>query len=241
MARNKSRNKGREALPTSPKSPVTLRLGDLEPAVEERAAGAALGSIVRRDLARYYRLIGDYHIQLALGVDAADVVVHALRGFDEAAYQYIWAAVDDFLASRDHVLEHLKGLPLHHRFRRVNREILTQMLRRDSSDYGQNMAMLDAVERYWSRLGAINLEPHRSWVNLPEGYDPDYPVTDAEIDTFLDVGLIYLEAAERYRQERDDPARLKTRPEQKLPSEEVRDAPAAAPKLTRKFALGEDV
>jgi hypothetical protein len=210
--------------------------------VEERAAGAALGSIVRRDLARYYRLLGNYRIHVGVGVDDADVMVHALRDFDEAAYQYVWAAVDDFLASRDHVMEHMEGVPVHNRFWRVKRELLTVLLRQSSRDNGQNMAMLDAVERYWSRLRSINLEPFKGWIKLPDGYDPDYPVTDAEIDALVDVGLIGPEAAERYRKERDDPARLNTRPDQEPTAVEGgHDAEAAAPKPIRRFARRDQV
>jgi hypothetical protein len=152
-----------------------------------------------------------YHLSY-LNVDDADVVAHALRKFDEAAYQYVWAAVDDFLESRDTVMEGLKGLPIPHRWRRANRDVLGAVLRGRCKDRGWSMALLDAVERYWSRLRAINLDPPTGWVGLPEWYDPEYPVSDAEIDAFVDVGLVTLEAAERYRHERDEPARLEQKP-----------------------------
>jgi hypothetical protein len=183
----------------------------LEAVVAERAAGAALGSIVRRDLARYYRLVGDYNVSV-LNVDEADVVAHALREFDKAAYEYVWAAVDDFLESRDTVMKDLRAQPIHHRFRRADRDVLGAVLRGRCKDRGWSIALLDAVERYWSRLRAINLDPPTGWVGLPEWYDPEYPVSDAEIDALVNVGLVRPEAAERYCYERDDLARLEQDP-----------------------------
>jgi hypothetical protein len=80
--------------------------------------------VVRRDLARYYRLTRNYEIH-GLGVDGADVVVHAVRGFDDVVYQYIRAAVDELLSSRDAVA----GEPgAHGRFWRVTREDLNLTL-----------------------------------------------------------------------------------------------------------------
>jgi hypothetical protein len=89
MERKTSRRKpAEEATRSTAKAPVTLRLGDLETDAEERAAGAPRGSVVRRDLARYYRLMRNYEIH-GLGVDGADPVVHPLGGFDDAVNQYM--------------------------------------------------------------------------------------------------------------------------------------------------------
>jgi hypothetical protein len=41
----------------------------------------------------------------------------------------------------------------------------------------------------------------------PEGYDPEYPVTDVELDTMVEVGLIREGTARHYRKRRDDPNR----------------------------------
>ena len=99
ISKASSHNMGRpEAAPA--KSPVTLRLGDLEEEVEERAAGQAAGGIVRRDLARYYRTLRDINLNF-YEVDDADLVVHALREFDATSYQFAWAQVDDWLSMRD--------------------------------------------------------------------------------------------------------------------------------------------
>ncbi len=225
MARNKSRKLAGQNTPTAgPKSPVTLRLGDLEPEVEARAAGAALGSIVRRDLARYYRLMRNYKIHEGLGVDGADAVAHALRGFDDAAYEYIWAKVDELLSSRDLVVGelHMRG-----RFWRVDREALNLTLRTMRfGDYGRRMAILDAVERYWLKLAAGGVEPPLGMIGLPEGFDAEYPVTDPELDALVEVGLIGPGDAKQYRKKRDDPLRPPTAPPPTPAEEHLLDSPA---------------
>ena len=240
MSRKGSRKStGRSEATTSAKSPVTLRLGDLESEVEGRAAGAALGSVVRRDLARYYRILRDYEISGGMSVDNSDAVVHALRDFDEAAYQYIWAAVDELLSSRDALME---SMELRDRFWRVDREDLILTLRMNMHDQGRKMAILDAVERYWNILRAAGVEPPRGWAGLPNGYDAEYPVTDPEIDALVEVGLTGPGYAKRYRKERDDPARTKDQPPQESAAAEyVRDAQQAAGERIRKFSRASDV
>jgi hypothetical protein len=215
--------------PKSAKPPVTLRLGELEPAVEERAAGAALGSIVRRDLARYYRLLWDSDIHFG-EPDEADVVAHALRGFDEAAYRYIWAAVDEQLDERDILQQRLRS---NGRFFRVDRAQMSVTLRR--LDAGQKIALIDAVERYWSKLEALGVEPPSGAIGLPAGHDTEYPVTDAELETMVHVGLIIEGSARHYRRQRDDPNRP---PPPEPPSEAelyLLDMQASAARRLRKY------
>jgi hypothetical protein len=235
MAPKKTRKPSSTSATSGPKSPVTLRLGDLEAEVEVRAAGAPLGSIVRRDLARYYRLLKDYDIRF--GVDEADAIVHALRGFNEGAYQYIWAAVDELLSGRDAVMEELH---VRNRFWRVNREDLIVMLRLHMGDQGRRMAIVDAVERYWHILKAAGVDPPIGLVRLPEGHDA---VTEPQIDALVDVGLTSPGYAKRYRKERDEPSRSNSRQPQQssAAAEYVRDAQDSAAKRIRKFARPGDV
>jgi hypothetical protein len=136
--------------------------------------------------------------------DDADVVTHALRGFDDGAYQFLWAAVDEVLEGRDLLTDEF-GSPS--RFARVDREHLALWLRMGLGDHGRRMAILDTVERYWQVLNARGIKPESGGFPWPEGYDPEYPVTDPELDAMVEVGLITEGTACKYRKRRDDPDR----------------------------------
>ena len=213
------------------KSPVTLRLGDLEPEVEERAAGAPLGSIVRRDLARYYRLMRTYEVALSR-VEDADVVAHALRGFDDGAYRFVWAAVEEVLSARD-MLEGRVLSPS--RFARGERERLVTDLRLSLGDHGRRMALLDTVERYWQRLEARGIKTTSGEFSWPDGYDPEYPVTEAELDAMVEVGLISEGTARQYRKRRDAPDRPPLPPPPTEAELYLRDVQQSIQRRVRKF------
>jgi hypothetical protein len=131
-------------------------------------------------------------------------VVHALRGSDDGAYQFLWAAVDEVLEGRDFLVDEFNPPS---RFARVDREHLPLRLRMGLGDHGRRMAILDTVERYWQLLNARGIKPEPGDFPWPEGYDPEYPVTDPELDAMVEVGLITDGTARQYRKRRDDPDR----------------------------------
>ena len=68
----------------------------------------------------------------------------------------------------------------------------------------KQMALVDAVERYWIRLKLRGANPFACepggkllWMK-----DPEFPVTDAELETMVDVGFIRPSQAEAYRKRR---------------------------------------
>lgn len=127
----------------APKSPVTLRLGDLEPKVLRRKHdGMALGGVVRRDLERYYQVLRDSLRTVKLSPDEAHCVVMALRGheLDAVSYRFLWAEVEQRI--RAHGPQFVPA--------NCQTELLLEGLRR--LPHGALMAVLDAVDQYWARV-----------------------------------------------------------------------------------------
>jgi len=128
---------------SSTKAPVTFRLGDLEPDVlRRRPDGRALGSVVRRDLHRYYRVLRDSLRHVKLTPEEAHCVVMALRGhdLDAMSYRFLWAEVEQ------RVRENRKAFVPE----ACDTDLLLEGLRRLSA--GALMAILDAVDQYWDRV-----------------------------------------------------------------------------------------
>lgn len=125
------------------RGPVSFRLGPLEQSVRRRRLdGGALGSILRRDLERYYRLLDDSLRCVKLSPTEAHCVVMALRYHDlgPTSYRFLWAEVEQRIRDNrrsfvpegcetDLLLGGLKELP-----------------------HGSLMAVLDAVDQYWARV-----------------------------------------------------------------------------------------
>ena len=126
------------------KAPVSLRLGDLEPKVLRRKPdGRALGGVVRRDLTRYYGVLGDSLRRVKFSPEEAHCVVMALWGhdLDSGSYRFLWAEVEQRIregnnefvpngCDTDLLLAGLRALP-----------------------HGALMAVLDAADQYWAQLG----------------------------------------------------------------------------------------
>jgi hypothetical protein len=75
---------------------VELRLGSLTTLVQERQrAGETVSSVVRRDLAPYYRLLADEAATLVLDENEWHVLARALadREADVISARYLWADV----------------------------------------------------------------------------------------------------------------------------------------------------
>ena len=126
------------------KAPVSMRLGDLETSVLRRKPdGRSLGGVLRRDLARYYRVLGDSLRRVKLSPEEAHCVVMALWGhdLDSASYRFLWAEVEQRIregqkefvpdgCDTDLLLAGLRALP-----------------------HGALMAILDAADQYWAKVG----------------------------------------------------------------------------------------
>jgi hypothetical protein len=152
-------------------APVGFRLGELQAQVQARQRGeAAPGAIVKRDLGRYYALLTDAKRTLFFSLSEAEALVLALSDFDVAAVRYIWAEIEkeyrqhaDDEEGRFHYLPtDFDPVPFIDRLRRFS--------------VCQNMALLDAVERYWV------LERRR--------YPDTYPYPEVDDNLLVEVGLV---------------------------------------------------
>ena len=149
-------------------NPITLRLGELESHVAPRMGGHAASATVKRDLGRYYALLGDGLRQIHLTLPEAEAVVFALQGFDAASIRYLWAEVErQYLANDDE--------PDHPPFYSLPDDLdaadLVEKLRQLTLN--QSLALLDAVERYWSVDGAAE-----DWMNV-------------DVERLIEVGLVF--------------------------------------------------
>jgi len=114
-----------------------IRPGALTPALTERAdEGKTLASVARRDLERYYWIIGEEAERLGLSEDELGLVRDVCSGtvWSGSSYRLIWAEVADALA--DGVAEKWD----------VDGEALVAKLRTLSP--AACMALVDDVERH---------------------------------------------------------------------------------------------
>jgi hypothetical protein len=119
------------------KAPVSMRLGDLESSVLRRKPdGRALGGVLRRDLARYYRVLGDSLRRVKLSPEEAHCVVMALWGhdLDAGSYRFLWAEVEQ-------------------RIREGHKEFVPDGCDIRALPHGALMAIVDAADQYWARVG----------------------------------------------------------------------------------------
>lgn len=101
------------------------------------AAGTP-GLVARRDLERYYTVLADSLARLDLTLGQACLLMDALNGtwMDTSSYRLLWAEVDDSIRE-----ENLAGKWS------VDGAQLVERLR--SLSPGEQMAMVDAAERFW--------------------------------------------------------------------------------------------
>ena len=165
------------APPPAKNSPVSLRLGALEDAVQARRQheeGAAV--VVRRDLERYYRLLQDAGRAELLFTAEQAITLALLAGdgaldLDASSYKYLWAEVerqlDFWRVDEDHPFP-----------KTLDRPVLVERLK--GLTLAGSLALLDRLERY------------RQCAVLPDWR------FEVDVEALASVGLISQEKYDRY-------------------------------------------
>jgi hypothetical protein len=136
-ARDGAKAAGRDA-------PVGLRLGDLERHVQARQHDeTAAGAVVKRDLGRFYALLAEITQTFSFSLSEAEALVVALWDFDAAAVRYLWAEVEK------QYREQAADPTGRHWYLPTDVDPLALVSKLSQFSVAQNMAILDAVERYW--------------------------------------------------------------------------------------------
>ena len=123
---------------------ISLRVGELADDIDSRcgeADGESAAGVIKRDLARYYRVLQEELASLDFTEGEASLVCDACNGlfFDDATstHRFIWAEVADAIQ-----LQHLDKKWT------VAGDRLVKKLRDMTS--GQAMAVADAIQRFWA-------------------------------------------------------------------------------------------
>ena len=140
-----------------------LRLGDLQSHVSDRQWGDVTpGAIVKRDLGRYYTLLAEAKRSLYFSLSEAEALVLALRDFDAAAVRYLWAEIEK------EYREHADDAEGQRHYLPIDFDPVPFLARLRSLSTCKNMALLDAVERYWvlvERKYPDELDQNLHWVD----------------------------------------------------------------------------
>jgi hypothetical protein len=126
-----------------PRTPVSFRLGDLEPEIARRKRvheGAV--ATIRRDLTRYYAGARATLHRMQFDFPEADILFQTLRfaKLDASSARFLWAVVDEKVRAKKSTF--VEGTQQHERALR-----LIEQLR--SISPLDALAILDAVEIYW--------------------------------------------------------------------------------------------
>lgn len=122
----------------SKNAPISIRLGEMEGLVRKRTPShAAVSSIVRRDLARYYEIIHDERNRLGLTTKEAAALVDGVgyRSLDGSNAQLMWAMVE----------AHLRDTPTAG-FSEAERAALSERLRKMRTS--ELLRLVDSIERF---------------------------------------------------------------------------------------------
>jgi hypothetical protein len=129
---------------------ITFRLAEFQPEFEARSQGEINVTDLRSALDRYFTVLRQELGAVCLTVPEASLVCDALNGtlWEPAeSVRFLWASVDDAIRS--------DGLD---RKWETDGKVLVEKLRKLT--FAQSLAVCDAVERWWNRVGQGIEETH---------------------------------------------------------------------------------
>lgn len=190
--------------------PVSFRLGELAPAVQRRVRpGVSLATVVRRNLAHYYDLLWNTELP-DFTIEEADALTLVL--WETAPVLNPRFLASEVIQKLDGIERRLQELGTNEVVRPRVTDLKRFSQKLEEMTAPQQLATLDAVERYWAAyLQAIDLEetpavPHVLFQPLSAD-----PINEFEVHLLREVGLVHPIYADRYMKEHG----MRTTPESK--------------------------